>query len=422
MIKEIFRKASINFLIRIIGSMLGLVLSILLARHLGASNFGDYSLALAIITVASTFSRFGLDNSIIRFTAIEISKESWQGALYILKSSLLMALLGGVFSGFLLYLFIDTIALNINKPNLGVVLHNVVYALPLLTISIILAQFLFGIKRSVVSQLILTLIVPLFLVVFMLVSGYDGVSLNGISIAYTSAVFLSVVIGIYGVVTFVSTSFSKPSNYDFTAFLRSSYPLYVSSIFSNLTQWSSIIIIGVWLTSSDVGVFSVAQKIVAMISFIQVAFNSITAPVFSSLFYNNELVKLKNVAQKTTLTTILISVPILLCIIVQPGLVLGYYGADFSDKGSLILRIMLVGQIINIVTGPSGFLLMMSGNENSFKNTTIIGGGVAIVLNISLIPLMGLVGAALALSCSVIIVNVLNATKVKKKLGFWSFY
>ncbi|MDQ2675069.1 MAG: oligosaccharide flippase family protein, partial [Chloroflexota bacterium] len=51
-----------------------LVLAVLLARLLGASDYGLYTIALSVVAVASALSVFGLDAAMIRFVAIAVAR------------------------------------------------------------------------------------------------------------------------------------------------------------------------------------------------------------------------------------------------------------------------------------------------------------------------------------------------------------
>ena len=64
----------------------------------------------------------------------------------------------------------------------------------------------------------------------------------------------------------------------------------------------------------------------------------------------------------------------------------------------------------------------MTGNQNIYASILFIGAVLNIVLNLILIPLYGINGAALASMSSLIIWNLSMVLVVKKKLGFYTFY
>ena len=79
--------------------------------------------------------------------------------------------------------------------------------------------------------------------------------------------------------------------------------------------------------------------------------------------------------------------------------------------------ILCFGQFINISTGCSGVLLIMSGNEKVFSYIYGIFLLINIVLNFIFIQLYGILGAAIATSLTIAGENILRVIIVKKRTG-----
>jgi O-antigen/teichoic acid export membrane protein len=73
--------------------------------------------------------------------------------------------------------------------------------------------------------------------------------------------------------------------------------------------------------------------------------------------------------------------------------ILGLFGPAYAD-GWLILMLLSFGLLFDAVTGPSKIVMMMTGHERAY--VAIFGTimGVGFLLQILVIPLWGLVGAA----------------------------
>ena len=80
--------------------------------------------------------------------------------------------------------------------------------------------------------------------------------------------------------------------------------------------------------------------------------------------------------------------------------------------------ILLLGQIVNVVSGSVGNLLNMSGNEKDLNNVAILAGILVTILNFSLIPVFGVLGAAISTAIAISFQNISAAFYVKKRLGF----
>lgn len=114
---------------------------------------------------------------------------------------------------------------------------------------------------------------------------------------------------------------------------------------------------------------------------------------------------------------VIFALPITLTMILFPTMIMNLFGKGFSG-GANLLRILTLGQFMNIVTGSVGYLLMMSGHEKNLKNITLVCGIFSVILNLLLINAFGTLGAAIGISISVAVQNLAAVFTVKKRLGF----
>lgn len=98
-----------------------------------------------------------------------------------------------------------------------------------------------------------------------------------------------------------------------------------------------------------------------------------------------------------------------------------FFGKDFI-QGNLALRILLVGQVVNILSGLNGIFLNMNGEHRFVRNVIIIAAVLNIVLNYLLIPRFGLIGAASATTVIRIFWNMLFIIYIYYKYNALSFY
>jgi O-antigen/teichoic acid export membrane protein len=89
----------------------------------------------------------------------------------------------------------------------------------------------------------------------------------------------------------------------------------------------------------------------------------------------------------------LMSLPVVGLLMAFPGQTLGVFGAEFRVADNA-LRILLLGQLFNIVTGPIGSILIMTGRERWSLAYSLVATALAAVLSLVLIPRFGIIGAA----------------------------
>jgi O-antigen/teichoic acid export membrane protein len=184
-------------------------------------------------------------------------------------------------------------------------------------------------------------------------------------------------------------------------------------------NWTDTLMIGYYLEESEVGIYRLAFKVAALITFAQFAINSIAAPMFSSFKAKGDMKGLKRITRNIGYLNILISGPVFALILLFPGYVLEFFGEEFIG-GVEPLIILAVGSIINALCGPVMYLLNMTGKEKPARNIIIIASLLNVILNLYLIPEHGLLGAAYATSISTVVWNALAVVQIKKEYGFIS--
>jgi O-antigen/teichoic acid export membrane protein len=89
-----------------------------------------------------------------------------------------------------------------------------------------------------------------------------------------------------------------------------------------------------------------------------------------------------------------LSLPLFVLTLGFPEWVLGLFGPNFVG-GATALRILALGQLINILAGPIGVVLLMTGNERQSLYVSVISLAMLAICCFTLIPAYGLNGAAM---------------------------
>ena len=92
------------------------------------------------------------------------------------------------------------------------------------------------------------------------------------------------------------------------------------------------------------------------------------------------------------------------------------FGAAYGGSGAA-LGILAIGQLCDAAFGSVVFLLNMTGHERDTVRGLSIGVVVNALLNLALIPLFGINGAAAATALTLLIWNVLLWRAVRRRLG-----
>jgi O-antigen/teichoic acid export membrane protein len=186
----------------------------------------------------------------------------------------------------------------------------------------------------------------------------------------------------------------------------------------NLTvTWSSQIMLGVWANNADVAVYNVAQRTAMLTTFVLIAVNSIAAPKFAAMYRAGQHDALRRTAINSSRLMVLFAVLPLTFLLTFSEPILSIFGTEFTS-GSVPLRILAIGQFINVATGSVGYLLAMTGHEKLLRNNVAIAAATTLVLGGGLIPTLGILGGALATASGVALQNLLSVWHVRRVHGF----
>jgi O-antigen/teichoic acid export membrane protein len=131
------------------------------------------------------------------------------------------------------------------------------------------------------------------------------------------------------------------------------------------------------------------------------------SPYVADLHNRGERDRLDFLYKSLTRWALAATIPIALLLMIAPGSVLRLFGAGFAD-GENALRIMILGQLVNVATGSVGFILIMVGRTG--WDLAVYAGSLAIDVGVALIltPRLGMEGAAIANAVTFAISNAIR--------------
>lgn len=183
--------------------------------------------------------------------------------------------------------------------------------------------------------------------------------------------------------------------------------IFLASAGAMVFSYADTIIIGYFMSTDDVGIYRIAFQFTTAATFVTMAMHTVLYPKISYWNANNMITKIEYSLSRAFTYSLILAIPV--CI---GGWILGdkmlyfFYGASFV-AGASVLGILLIVQIVNVFM----FLLSTSLNavdkpKDTFK-VTAIASTINIILDIILIPTIGIQGAAIATLVTMIVNSVL---------------
>ncbi len=422
-ISDLVKGGSITLFIKIFGMAFGYLAMLFITNVYGASEWGLYSLCITVLSIAVLLPKFGFDNSIVRIIAelkLYGSKNEIRSVLQksvfisIIVASLVIVIMN-LFSEFIVYKLL-------NKPELLPYISILSFAVIPLALITILSAYFQALKKTVLFILYQTALINMFFLILLLCNYFFKIELAVFEV-YVIAVILTL---ISAILFYFSVSKKKLTavekghkTYNLKGIINLSTPMLLSSSFALFMGWSDIIMLSIYKTTADIGIYDSALRLATISGITLIAINAVVTPKFVEFYAKKDLLGLKNVVQESTRLIFFTATPILLVLVVFSKDILSWFGDEFAI-GYMALIYLCISRFINAVSGSVGYIMQMTDNQRTYQNVIIIAFVINVVLNIILIPKYSYTGAALASSIAMIFWNLTLVVIIKKRLGFWT--
>ena len=205
------------------------------------------------------------------------------------------------------------------------------------------------------------------------------------------------------------------SSYEMHAWLTLSAPLWLVTMFTLAINQSDLLVLGILKSSSDVGVYAAGSKTAFLVSFVLTAVSAVLAPVFVRHHAAGDVASLRDAMRSGTRLLLWPSLAIAAVLFAWPQIVLGAFGSGF-ESASTVVRILVVGQFVNAITGPAGYLLLLTGSQATVAKVYGFSAAAQIALLLALIPGFGIDGAAVVTATTITVSNCLLYVFARQRL------
>jgi O-antigen/teichoic acid export membrane protein len=368
-----------------------------LARLLGAEDYGLYNLAITAATIASAIAVFGLDTTVTRYIAIMNGRQDRAGIWGTIQVSVGFSLLLSILFAAGLFTVADPISTAIfHEPRLAPLLKVASLMVPFLTLSDVLAGATRGFKNMADTVIAQNIIQPLFRLVLIIIFAVGGLSLPLTILIFGAADLSASIVLVY----FLNRHFNlrqslaqgKRHTREILAF---SFPLWLSDLLTTFRGNIQTLLIGSLDTIRGVGIFSIANQINLMGNIFHTSLSQTAKPLIAELNDQGNHKRIEHIYQTTTRWVVTLNMPMFLIIILFPGAIMSIFGKSFAS-GVPALAIMGLVNFVNVATGMCGAVLDMTGHTRMKLVNTVIRVSVGILANFILIPRWGITGAAVA--------------------------
>lgn len=421
-VSQVVRGAAMVMGIRIGGAAITLLSQVLLARWMGAFEYGIFAYVWVWVIILGILAPMGFGTSTLRFVPDYRVNEKWRRLTGILDDSWRMVMVFGL------------AAMGLGLALLAV-LHNVVapyYIWPLAIALVCVPAFaltdtLEGTARAFgwvnLAYLPAYIIRPLAIIVVGGTAYFAMGRLTGL--VAVSGALVATIMTLTGQRWVLSRRIAatvpvaRPMRHT-KYWIMASLPLVLTEGLYLVLLNSDIVLLGVFVSPAEVGIYFAATRIVNLVTFIYFAVAALAVPKFSELHARGARAELQTFVHHIIQWIFWPTLAAAFVILVLGKFALGLFGADF-ESGSALLAILVIGFLARASTGPIEYLLNMTGNQNATAVAYAMAAILNITLNLILVPRFGLEGAAAATAISLVAASIWLFMAVRRRLGISAF-
>ena len=404
-------------LFRLAGLGLIFLLQVMLARMMGPSHYGDYTVIITTINLLLVLSVFGFDSSILRFLPSYIAKRDYSSVNGFVRFSYRMITILSILCSIGLFIFLLTKSKK-NDIAFSEGLFWGVLLIPFLAFVYQASAVLRSLNKIKTSLLSVYFLFP---VLMGLTCLYYYFNYHRLTVDAAMLINLGCSAAICIFINRRARKVLKEQAPFENAVFESRKWISVSSILffttalDLLLRQSDILMVSYFLGNTKAGYYSVAAKLALLASLGLSVADYVFMPKIAALFESKQLIKLQQFVRNSSLQILSITIPVVFLLFLGGKWILGFFGPAFASS-YVPLVILLCGQIINAMTGMVGGLMSMTGYQKTFFMFYLLAFVVQFLLNIILIPILDILGAAIGSSIAMIFLNFCAYAFVKKKL------
>jgi O-antigen/teichoic acid export membrane protein len=403
-----------GFLGQVTGRVLALILSIVLARGLGAAQYGVFALVQIVIDLARTCALLGLPSGLLRYLPHYDGQANTVGSLRALHVALGVGLSASLVGTLGLLWLAPSLAPQLAvEPILGTLLQVSALALPFV-VFLTLVSFICLARHQVKQYLSLQhLLLPGATLVFTMFALFLQGDLLSVAWASVAAAVLTAVVSYRWL-----TPACKPRQFfsgnalsELKILLPFSLTVLLASLTSLVLTQADRFILTVFVPLTQLGIYHAAAKTAMQLTLIRQGFSLVVSPTISRLYSQRSINELATLYKTVSRWILTLSLPAAALLILYAREIMSIFGLEFVE-GSWMLGILTIAYLVMNGVGPTGHMLQMIGRPKLSLLNGILTVILSLALNLWLVQHLGAWGVALGTGIGLALINLLEMLEI----------
>jgi len=402
------------------------VSGLIIARVIGASDYGIFNLARSLVEAVGIFTRLGLDLGLQRYFG-ETNADRYRGSrALVLRRVRLLAI---TFS----MLPVIAVALGLGRflgenvyhyPGFAEVLLCLALVLPFTTDLAVLGGAYRGILKlapSVIAECVLLPTIRLAAIVVLFVAGWRlWAVVGGTALASVLAAAFLAMRARSDFGDGAAAAAEPRSWQDAIGVVRYSTVLAGSMVATSLTTNMDTFMLGHFATSQDLGQYSLVKTLLILTGVFGLAFGQGLEALVADRYFRGDLDGMVRVMSLTARLIALVTVPIFAFFMFWGAQLTLLFGPSFAASQAVVSWLAAC-PLVSMVFWPSACGLSMTGKHVLELKILSAGLVIATILCWVAVPAFGQLGAAIAMFASVAITNLARVLFVRRYIGRFPF-
>ena len=420
-IRQSIRSSFFNY----IGIALGYINMVwLFPSILSEDNFGMIRVLVSASMLVAQIGEFGMSNTLIRYLPFFKNdpkrKRSFLGFVFLVASAVSTVLVSVV-------LIFKKVIFSLAGGREALLSEHFAIVL-FIAISILFSEILFSLSRATYKAVFPSFVketaLRLFQTVVILLYYYDILDLNQFVLAFSLSYFLAfLIILVYTRLSGI-LQIAFPEKIGEVLAVREmltfSFFVFLNKLPNRALNQIDVLMLGALSGLKSAGAYAIAFFIAEVVRIPARNILLVSNPLIAEAWKNNDLKKISKMYRQSSINQLLIGGFVLVLILSNVSDFTFYLQNKYTNLYPIIALLGLA-KVFDMATGINGLIISNSKlyRYSLYFNVSLLV--LAVIANFILIPLYGIMGAALATAFSVFLLNVIKTLFVKIKFGMQPF-
>ncbi len=382
---------------QVVSAAVGGILTVVLARLLTPNEYGLFFLAISVFGFCKVFTRLGIARSAGRYIA-EYKETSPEQLPYIIRTAVIVNTITIGIAALVLGVGHQQIANLLQQPELAPLLLFGILYLSFTTYATFLSKVWQGFEEITLASMIeiCSQLGRLVFSVGFVLAGFGAMGALG---GYAVATAIPVVIGsviLYRNYYAVGETADAIESGLRRRIVEYSIPITATNTADRVDKEIDTILIGIFLSPVAVGQYVIGKQVVRFIETPMNAVGFTLSPTFGAQKAEGNIARASRIYEVALSHILVLYIPAGagIILVAEPFVAL-FFGSDYLGAVP-VLQVLGVFVVLQAITKLSGNGLDYLGRARSRAIAKTVASVVNVVMNVALIPTIGIVGAALA--------------------------